>query len=152
MRAYAEGTSVPVEKSAAEIEGMVRKYGATAFARHWENARASVQFAMAGRIVRFELSIPTSQADLGKTPTGRRRKATTSSVEQETRRRWRALALLIKAKLEAVHGNSGIQTFEREFLAYIVTESGRTIGEVVVPKMLDSEGEFSAERPKLLKA
>jgi hypothetical protein len=49
--------------------------------------------------------------------------------EQVTRQRWRALALVIKAKLEAV--TSGISTFEAEFLANTMLPDGRTVGDVV---------------------
>ena len=38
--------------------------------------------------------------------------------EQEIKSRWRALALVVKAKLEAVE--CGISTLENEFLAFIV--------------------------------
>jgi hypothetical protein len=51
--------------------------------------------------------------------------------EQATRQRWRALALVIKAKLEAV--DSGITEFEDEFLAHILLPNGTTVGEHVRP-------------------
>lgn len=51
--------------------------------------------------------------------------------EQGCRQRWRALALVIKAKLEAVE--SGITTFEEEFLAHIVMPDGMTVGNHVRP-------------------
>lgn len=51
--------------------------------------------------------------------------------EQACRQRWRALNLAILAKLEAVE--SGITTFEEEFLAHIVLPNGRTVGQWAVP-------------------
>jgi hypothetical protein len=47
--------------------------------------------------------------------------------EKACRQRWRALALCIKAKLEAVE--AGITQFEEEFYAHIVLPGGRTIYE-----------------------
>ncbi|MFN7930906.1 MAG: hypothetical protein U0Y68_23875 [Blastocatellia bacterium] len=53
--------------------------------------------------------------------------------EQATRQKWRALALVIKAKLEAVE--SGITTIEQEFLPFIVAADGRTVGEHLIPQL-----------------
>lgn len=53
--------------------------------------------------------------------------------EQACRQRWRALALVIKAKLEAVE--SGISVFEDEFMANIVLPGGRTVSEEVRPRI-----------------
>lgn len=58
--------------------------------------------------------------------------AATKEYEQAGRQRWRALALVIKAKLEAV--GTGIVTFEEEFLAHIVLPSGRTVTQDVTPR------------------
>ena len=49
------------------------------------------------------------------------------------RQRWRALALVIKAKLEAVE--AGIVTFEEEFAMHMVLPNGQTVGEWVVPQI-----------------
>lgn len=51
--------------------------------------------------------------------------------EKACRQRWRALALVIKAKLEAVE--SGISVFEDEFMANIVLPGGRTVSEEIRP-------------------
>jgi hypothetical protein len=53
--------------------------------------------------------------------------------EQACRQRWRALALVIKAKLEAVE--SGITCFEDEFLAHIILPSGQQVGEWLRPQL-----------------
>jgi hypothetical protein len=52
---------------------------------------------------------------------------------QDQRQRWRALSLVIKAKLESVE--SGIATIEQEFLANIVTPGGQTMAELLVPQL-----------------
>ncbi|HWF01594.1 MAG TPA: hypothetical protein VG248_17460 [Caulobacteraceae bacterium] len=54
-------------------------------------------------------------------------------AEQACRQKWRALALVIKAKLEAV--SAGITTVEDEFLAQTMMGDGRTVGEVVQPQL-----------------
>jgi hypothetical protein len=54
-------------------------------------------------------------------------------VEQACRQRWRALALAIKAKLEAVE--AGITSFEDEFMAHIVLPDGSTFGRWARPQI-----------------
>ena len=58
------------------------------------------------------------------------------AYEQAVRQRWRALALVVKAKLEAVE--AGISIFEREFFSDIVLPDGRTVGEYVLPQVEES--------------
>jgi hypothetical protein len=41
--------------------------------------------------------------------------------------------MVIKAKLEAVA--SGITTFDEEFLAHVVLETGETVAEQMIPKL-----------------
>ncbi len=53
--------------------------------------------------------------------------------EQACRQRWRALALVIKAKLEAV--SAGISVFEDEFLANIVLPDGQLVGQWLRPQL-----------------
>ncbi len=65
-------------------------------------------------------------------PGGRRQRspeAARQAWEQACRQRWRALVLVVKAKLEAVE--TGITTFEQEFMAHIVLPDGKTVGERV---------------------
>lgn len=57
-----------------------------------------------------------------------------SAWQQEARQRWRALGLVVKAKLEAVECR--ISTLEEEFLAHIVMPDRRTIGEWFVKEAL----------------
>lgn len=130
---FAEGTSVPVSKTRAEIEALAQRYGASMFTSGWLGDKASVSFA-GGRLVRFVLAMPTMEEAKKKrprryswqTPTEAQQKAW---VEAETRRRWRCLLLSIKAKLECVE--TGIATFDEEFLAYVVTGRDMTIYEVI---------------------
>jgi hypothetical protein len=124
---FARETVVSVEKSRAEIEATLRRYGATKFASGWEEERAAIGFHIGGRSVRFILPLPP-ESDFARhsrgvrTPQQRR-----VAWEQGCRQRWRALTLCIKAKLEAV--SAGITTLEEEFLAHTVLPSGRTVWE-----------------------
>jgi hypothetical protein len=129
---YAEGTTVSPERSQAEIGETLRKYGAQGFAYGWEDQRAMIAFRAHDRQVRFLLDLPHIDDDAFRwTPTKQRRKADAqrAAFEAETRRRWRALALAIKAKLEAV--DTGITTFEDEFLAHIVLPDGSVVSDHV---------------------
>jgi hypothetical protein len=98
---------------------------------------ATVAFEAQGRRVRFFLPMP-DKADkmFTKTPGGRRERNPQSALavwEQATRQRWRALLLVIKAKLEAVE--SGITDFESEFLAHIILPNGATVGMWMTPQI-----------------
>lgn len=87
-------------------------------------------FVMHDRQVRFVLPLPDQDsAEFRLTPTGKSASATAraSKYEQAVRQRWRALALVVKAKLEAVE--SGIAEFEQEFGMHIVLPDGRTVYE-----------------------
>lgn len=137
MPRYAENTSVAAEKSRAEIETTLRRYGADEFAYMTSRTHAMVGFVMLGRQIRFKLEMPDPGArEFTHTP--ERKNARTpqqaeAAWEQATRQRWRALALVIKAKLEAVE--AGITEFEDEFLAHIMLPNGKTVGENLRPQL-----------------
>lgn len=141
MSTYASKTEVPVERSRGEIERTLQRYGATSFAYGWDQTGAVVMFEADGRRIRFTLPLP-DRAD-PKFTTYRRgqygglqqrtAEAAEKLWEQACRQRWRALLLVIKAKLEAVE--TGITTFEAEFLAHIMLPSGQTVGEWAAPQV-----------------
>lgn len=135
-RRYAEGTSVPVERSRAEVERLLRKAGATGLISAWddEDKVDRLVFRIDGRMVRLEVNRPTA-SDFAKTTTGRRRKrdASGDAAEREYQRRWRALVLLVKAKLEVIA--DGLSTIEREFLADMLLPNGSTLGEEMAPRL-----------------
>ncbi len=130
---YAEGTTVEPEKSQAEISSLLRRYGADGFAYGWEIDRAVIQFKAHGRQVRFILALPTDTMQFARTAAGRVRdpKQRQQALDAEVRRLWRCLVLAIKSKLEVVE--SGIASFEEEFLANIMLPTGQTVGEHVQP-------------------
>lgn len=136
MSRYAEQTQVSSDRSRAEIERILRRYNATAFAYGWAERSATIGFTVAGRSVRIELPLPDpDERDFRQTPTGRRRSdaAREDAYEQAVRQRWRALVLIIKAKLEAVA--AGISTVEREFLADVLLPDGSTVGAWIEPQL-----------------
>jgi hypothetical protein len=128
---------VSVEKSRAEIERTLQKYGAEGFMYGWQGSRAAVQFEMNGRRIKFELPLPDKTSREFTHTAGRNSPRSPTQAlaawEQACRQRWRALNLAIKAKLEAVE--CGIATFEEEFLAHIVLPNGGTVGAWMVPQI-----------------
>lgn len=146
--AYAEGTTVSPEKSQAEIVGTLRRYGATGFIYGEQEGAGMVAFIAHGRQVRFVVPLHIDPAAFRFNGRHQRRDDETVQrfVDAEHRRRWRALALAIKAKLEVVE--TGIATFEDEFLAHIVLPNGSTVGEWAVPQV--GAAYESGEMPKLL--
>jgi hypothetical protein len=143
MGRYAEGTDVPVDRSRSEIERVLQRYGASGFGYSWERREVPIDpipahgpkreqrdfvalgFTFKDRRIRLDVPMPTE-----------REAGSQSRMEAATRQRWRAMLLVIKAKLEAVA--SGISTLEHEFLANLVTDDGRTIGEVIVPRLTEA--------------
>jgi hypothetical protein len=128
---FAHDTSVPVERSRAEIESLVTKYGATKFISSWDDRESLLFFVCQDRMIKFRLPLPTMlEAETTESGQIRHLESTRKSwLEQEKRRRWRALVLCIKAKLEAVA--SGIESFDEAFLSHIVTDNKRTVYERV---------------------
>lgn len=137
MTLYAQNTSVSVEASEAEIKRTLTRYGATGYMSGFQGSQNIVAFELNARRVKFVLVLPDRDAEeFQHTPGGRRRRdreAAYKAWEQACRASWRALALVIKAKLEAVE--TGITCFEDEFMAHIVLPNGRTVGEWMQPQI-----------------
>lgn len=150
MTAYAEGTTVTPEKSQAEIVGTLRRYGAAGFMYGEQEGRGMVAFVAHGRQVRFVVPLDIDRQQFRLTPSGRLRDDSSidKAVEGEHRRRWRALALAIKAKLEVVE--TGIASFEDEFMANLVLPDGSTVGEWMAPQI--DAAYSSGQMPELLPA
>lgn len=134
MRRYAEGTEVSPERSRAEIEGLLARYGAEAFGYASDPQRAVVTFKAKGRVVRFVLPMPAAK-DFARDRRGAARTPSQVAValDRERRRLWRSLAMAVKAKLEIVA--SGITTFEDEFLPHFVLDDGQTVREAIRPAL-----------------
>lgn len=135
-RIFAERTSVSVERSRAEIESVLYRYGCEAFSYGYNGHSAQIHFKTNDRIIRFILPLPPKENFKKREIRGRWQSCSPeqqlSMWEQACREKWRALCLAIKAKLECV--TSKISSFEDEFLAHVVDPvTNQTIGELVRP-------------------
>jgi hypothetical protein len=132
MPKFAAQTKVSVEKSRRAVEQLLEKYGAEGFGYAWarrlvageggnrvEEEVAVVQFRMKGCQMRLEVPMPEAR--------------TKDATAKLHRARWRAIFLVVKAKLVAV--DSGISSLEEEFLANVVMKNGQTVGEAMLHRL-----------------
>lgn len=143
-RRYAADTEVPVERSKRQLEQLMIDQGAEGYHTGWDAARDVVEFLWKGKQIRFVLPRP-ERKDHKFTRAGvyRNDRQVTQAIEQADRQRWRALYLVIRAKLEAVA--AGISIFEEEFLAFVVIPGrNQTMGELLVPRL--TAGDFDLSR------
>ena len=142
MATYARKTETSVEASRMEIERTLTRYGADHFAymNGPDKAVVAFQVAFQQRSLRVRFDMPMPRRDEKQFTEYRRghgkifqrtESAAFAEWQQACKQRWRALALVIKAKLEAVE--TGIATFEQEFLAYIVLPNGDRVGDTAIP-------------------
>lgn len=147
---YADNTQVSSDRSRAEIERTLQRYNTDQFMYGWDQNQAIVGFRMNDRQIKFLLPMP-DKSEYMKTPTGKKRteKQINTGWEKAGRQQWRALALVIKAKLEAVE--SGIAVFEDEFMANIVLPNGSTVSDFMRPQIAASyeSGVMPALLPQL---
>lgn len=149
--AYAEGTSVPIEKSMSEIVALIKKAGAQRVGQVEEPESIAVQFFMRDRMLRFRVrltqpsEIPERMGNGQHRTAGQRRER----AGQRSKQRVRALLLVIKAKLESVE--SEVETFEEAFLANVVMSDGATLYERV-REPIAVEYQAGKPHPMLLEA
>jgi hypothetical protein len=126
MALFADKTKVPVAQSRAEIERLLEKHKAKQYgtAVDYELLRARVQFRLHDRVVRFVIVLPDPA------------KLRSDRFAQAERQRWRALLLVLKAKLESVENN--IETFEESFLSQIVMPNDQTVSEMAKPVIAEA--------------
>ena len=140
-RRYAETTKVPASTSKAAIETLLVSHGATAYATGWDQGHDTIQFQLFKRTIRFVLPRPNPKDEKftkdkhGFTIWNQGR--INSAIDQWDRQRWRALYLVIRAKIEAVE--AGISVFEQEFLAFVVLPNGLTVGDSLVPLLKEGK-------------
>lgn len=154
MTKYAKETDVSVARSRAEVEETLERYGASGFGYSWQEDDfgrriVAIQFEIDRRRVLLRLPMPDPDAEeFKRTPTGQKRQfeAVERAYQQAVRQRWRALNLVVKAKLEAVE--TGIETVEQAFLANLMLPSGETVGEWVGPQI--EEVYRTGQMPSLL--
>ncbi|MFA5135703.1 MAG: hypothetical protein WC505_08030 [Patescibacteria group bacterium] len=134
---FASSTTVNSDGSVAEIKRTLQRFGASSFVHGETEKGAMIEFQARERRIRFVLHLPDRENDqFTTTPTGRQRKNQNQvflAWEQGCRAHWRALALIIKAKLVAVE--SGIRSFEEEFLADTILPGNRTVSGMLLPQV-----------------
>jgi hypothetical protein len=152
MSKYAERTTVDSDRSIAEIRKLLTRYGANKFisAHDLDELQATIAFQMRGRRIKFVIPLPDPNArDFTHTPQTRKPRTATAAqeaYEQAIRQRFRALALLVKAKLEAI--DAGIVTFESEMLNKTMLPNGMTVEEWAEPQI--EQAYLSGKMPPLL--
>lgn len=95
MPTYAKDTSVTSEKSRAEIERTLARYGAESFMYGWDQSKAMIAFDMNGRRLKFVLPMP-DRDEFKYTPSKRQRRgpaAAEKAYEQAVRQRWRGFGI-----------------------------------------------------------
>lgn len=134
-RRYAEDTDVAVSKSKTELESLLRKQGATAYGYAEQGGVTAIQFELHGRRYLFRLEMPAPDAREVTHKGGYRRTPAQQQAawEQIERQRWRALILIVKAKLESIA--QGVETPEQAFMAQLMLPDGHTVGEWVSPQV-----------------
>lgn len=151
MSRYAAETSVPIERSEAEIKRTLQRYGADDVVSG-QSARlrqAFVQFRYKGLAVELRIALPDPDAERFHFRSDGRQRGPdqhSSLWQSECRQQWRVLLLLLKANLEAVE--NGLLKPEEAFLSWLLLPGGTTVGKVL-------EGHLkgfleSGEAPKLL--
>lgn len=138
---YAEGTSTPVERSRAEIEKVIYKHGGHDFGYMMGRREIAVFFEANRRRLLFKIPMP-QETEFKATRGGYRRgsyrtgRTAADNCAGEVRRRWRALLLSLKGKLEGVA--NGVEIFDDAFLAQIVLPNGRTVGDQIRSQVADA--------------
>ncbi len=133
---YAKGTKTTVISSRKEISQILVRYGASAPEFKETPDGIAVEFALSKRQMSVSLPLPTPQKYIrpGQRQTQDALAAAKRQCNREIMRRYRALALVLKAKLEAIA--SGISTAEQEFLSDLVLPSGQRAGDWIEPQLV----------------
>ena len=135
MSLYAEDTKVPVERSQAEIIRLIADKGGENWAIGGAKNHAVIVFEINQRRIHLDIPIPpendfthTQINHIRRSPAARKAK-----WEQERRRRWRTLLLMLKSKFEIIE--SGVRSWEQEFGLDILLPDGRTVGQFILPQV-----------------
>ncbi len=134
---FAAKTKVSEQKSKLEIEALLTKYGASRFASmtDYDTRIATIGFTYKFIHIKMEIPLPDPKDKKFTLQSNGWSSRTDSAADelfrQEVRRRWRCLALSLKAKLVSV--TDGITTFEREFMPYMIQADGSTLGDAMLP-------------------
>lgn len=143
MRRYAETTSVPVNKSRGEIDGLLRKWGCDGirWTDQFRDGVVQLEFlwAHAGDqyLARFAIKLPTDEELSANSGDGRSGKFSQAKFQKlqdaRGRQEHRVLLLWLKAALNAVE--AGIVSAEELFLPFLVGTDGRRVSDVALPRL-----------------
>lgn len=126
MGRYAENTTVPVERSRAEMIATLGRFGVKKFGWDMQDDADVLFFEINGRGYRMLIVRPLAK-DLNIGP----RTDVKTALEKEWQRRWRANAMMLKMRLE--FAESGDSTAEHELLPYLLMQGGKeTLAEAVL--------------------
>jgi hypothetical protein len=137
--AYAENTSVSPARTREELEKFLVRKGATGYAAGWEVDRNVVSFIWRDRHVRVEVPLlDRTDPKITHSEGGRRRTARQQeeAYDKMIRSRWRAVFLIIKAKVETIE--LGASTLDQEFGMSYVLPDGTTVAENVLPRLQEA--------------
>ncbi len=136
MAKYAKETTVPVSRSKIQIQDMLIKYGIEEFFFGTSPRGDGIGFKYEGRV--YKHNIPTPDPNKYQYET---------HYNQAVRQRWRIFYMSLKMKLEEIQ--SGIVSFEDQFLSMMALPDGSTVGEFMkLPENIEMIK--AAEMPKLL--
>lgn len=134
---YASGTQVSEDRSRAEIEKLLLRFGADEFGYQTKGGRAVIVFVYKSIPVRMGIDLPDRDDErFTMTPTGRKTRSEAQAFnewQKECRRKWRALSLVIKGLLVGI--KDGVIDFENAFMAHMVLPTGQTTGEALLPRV-----------------
>lgn len=122
---YAEGTTVPVEKSVEDLRRLAERYDADEFTYAISPRQGAVMFRLDGVPLRYDVAFPVDT------------NLSVRQAEAEWRRRWRVVLLKAKGQFEA--HLDGEESVTRAFLANVMLPDGSTVGDHV-----DREGVTAA--------
>lgn len=128
-----EKTGVSVDKSQAGIRKliMVRKGSKIAFGS--DPPREGFQAEVLIDALPYTIRV---FGEVKRANTGRTERQKEQWLDQEHRRIWRVLFYHLKSVFEAA--DSGVMEFRELMLPYIVTKSGKTVGECIVPQLAEA--------------
>lgn len=134
MGKFAQDTTVSVDSSQAEIRRLITRYGGDLPSIGWKDEQTQiVGFRWRGRFFKMEVRLP-ELSEFATAGNRRRTPAQAQTVrEAEIRRRWRVLVIRMKAKFETV--DSEPDTFDEEWMPFLLLPSGETVANWIQPQI-----------------
>lgn len=134
---FATHTVVDPEETLMEIRRTLKRYDATNMTTVEGEKFIYIMFEMQHRRVKFVVPMPNKDSEEFIGGSGSKYYSKGDFVpekyEQGIRSRWRALLLVIKAKLESY--DVGIEDFQDAFMAQILLPDGQTMSEWAKPQI-----------------